>query len=62
VYWLVMPALHDTFAPRGWIEIGIWLGFAGLFGLSVSRFYGRYSMLPIKDPYLRESVNWRFWE
>jgi hypothetical protein len=62
LYWLVMPAMHETFAPSVWMEIGIWLGFAGIFGLTVSRFYGKYSILPIKDPYLLESANWRFWE
>jgi hypothetical protein len=62
IYWLVMPAMHETFAPTVWMEIGIWLGFAGIFGLTVSRFYSRYSVLPVKDPYMLESANWRFWE
>jgi hypothetical protein len=62
IYWMVMPALHRTFVPISWMEIGIFLGFAGLFGLSVTRFYTRNPLLPYRDPYLLESVNWRFWE
>jgi hypothetical protein len=62
IYWMMLPALHPTFAPLGWMEIGVFLGFTGLFGLSVTKFYTRFNVLPIQDPHLLESANWRFWE
>lgn len=62
IYWMVMPALHPHFMAVNWMEIGIFLGFAGIFGLSVMRFYTRHSVLAYRDPYILESVNWRFWE
>ncbi len=62
LYWLVMPTYSESLVPLGWMEIGIWLGFAGLFGLAVSRFYAKYSILAWRDPRVLESANWRFWE
>jgi hypothetical protein len=61
-YWMTMPATFPELLPIGWMEIGTWLLFAGLFGLSLIWFYGRYSLLAIRDPRLLDSVNWRFWE
>jgi hypothetical protein len=61
-YWMVMPSLSKHFVAFGWMEIGIFLGFAGLFGLTVSRFYSRYPVLAARDPRILQSVNWRFWE
>lgn len=62
IYWMTMPAMSATFVPMAWMEIGIWLMFAGLFGLSVTSFYSKYSLLAVHDPRLLASVNWRFWD
>lgn len=56
LYWLVAPAYAEN-ARFGWQEIGIFMGFLGLFGLTVSRFYSRHPLVPIKDPYLVDGVN-----
>lgn len=56
LYWNVAPAFIEH-ARFGWPEIGIFAGFAGLFGLTVSRFYSRHPLVPIKDPYLVDGVN-----
>lgn len=56
LYWLVAPA-YTEHARFGWQEIGIFMGFLGLFGLTVSRFYSRHPLVPLKDPYLVEGVN-----
>jgi hypothetical protein len=53
--WIIQPEFFK--GPKfGWIEIGIFLGFLGLFGTAVSRFMGRTSIVPIGDPRLVESV------
>lgn len=62
VYWMVMPTLRSTFVPIGWLEIGTLALFAGIFGLCLSRFYARHSVLAARDPRILQSVNWRFWE
>jgi len=62
IYWMIMPSLHPQIVLIGWMEIGIFLGFAGIFGLAVTRFYARHSVLAYRDPYILESANWRFWE
>lgn len=53
--WLVQPEFfHD--GPRiGWIEIGVTLGFMGLFGTMMMRFLGRQSVMAIGEPKLAES-------
>lgn len=56
LYWNVAPAFIEN-ARLGWPEFGIFAGFIGLFGLTVSRFYSRHPLVPVKDPYLVEGVN-----
>ncbi|PIR21547.1 MAG: molybdopterin oxidoreductase [Deltaproteobacteria bacterium CG11_big_fil_rev_8_21_14_0_20_47_16] len=56
LYWQVAPA-YSEFARLGWQELGIFVGFLGLFGLTVSRFYSRHPLVPMKDPYLLDGVN-----
>lgn len=56
LYWLVAPAYVEQ-ARLGWQEIGIFAGFAGAFGLTVSRFYSRHPLVPVRDPYLVDGVN-----
>ncbi|OGQ21391.1 MAG: hypothetical protein A3I05_02180 [Deltaproteobacteria bacterium RIFCSPLOWO2_02_FULL_44_10] len=56
IYWLVFPTFFD--APVfGWIEIGLFIGFAGLFFLSVGSFFTRVSPVAVKDPYLAEGLH-----
>jgi hypothetical protein len=62
IFWMVRPSVSGSAPVIGWIEIGTFLGFAGLFGLAVSWFYGKYSVLASRDPRIIESANWRFWE
>lgn len=38
IYWVVAPMFKATLVIPNWVEIGIFLGFAGLFGMAVSRF------------------------
>lgn len=59
VYWLVVPVFRETPTLFSWAELGIGLGFVGLFGLSLAWFYRRYSILPIGDPRLSASTNWQ---
>jgi hypothetical protein len=44
------------------MEIGMILGFAGVFGLAVSRFYEKHPIVAAGDPRAIESANWKFWE
>lgn len=62
LFWLIMPTYSEHVVFPGWIEIGTWLFFAGLFGLAVSRFYSKHSVLAARDPRILESANWRMWD
>ncbi|MBI2346045.1 MAG: hypothetical protein HYV03_04010 [Deltaproteobacteria bacterium] len=56
-YWLVIPRFAERGPIFGMPEIGIFVGFAGLFGLAVSTFLGRVPIVPRRDPRIMESVN-----
>lgn len=56
VYWLVYPNFNDNHVVFGWAEIGIFLGFLGLFMQAVTRFLSKHNTIPQKDPYLKESL------
>ena len=44
----------------GWISIGTYLGFAGLFALVVATALSRAKLIPPNHPYLEESLNHKF--
>ena len=44
----------------GWIEAGMFLGYAGLFALVVATYLSRTKILPVNHPYLEESLKHRF--
>lgn len=62
IFWLSMPSNHPELVMIGWMEIGILAMFAGLFGIVVSRWMSKHSLIPVGDPRVLASVNWRFWE
>jgi hypothetical protein len=59
VYWTVVPVFKEIPSLLSWAEIGIGLGFAGLFGLSLTWFFKKNSILPVGDPRIKASVNWQ---
>lgn len=56
IYWMVYPLLGEK-PLFGWQEIGITVGFLGLFVLSVVWFLQRFPPVALKDPRLLEGVN-----
>lgn len=57
VIWMVQPQFFKDGPHIGWIEIGSFLGFLGLFGLVVVRFLGKHSIVAVGDPRLEEAVH-----
>ncbi len=41
-----------------WLEALVWLGFAGVFAMSVAWALSRWNIIPTKDPRLLESMQW----
>jgi hypothetical protein len=56
VLWMVQPEFFKEGPVVGPLEIGIALGFLGLFGLCVSRFLAKNNIVAVGDPRLKESV------
>jgi hypothetical protein len=44
----------------GWIEAGMFLGYAGLFALIVVTTLSKAKIIPVNHPYLEESLNHKF--
>lgn len=55
--WLVQPQFFADRPHLTWVELGVTLGFIGMFGLAVTRFLSRNSVVAIGDPRLSESVH-----
>jgi len=59
-YWLIMPAIHTSFFVPSWVEVGVFLGFLGIFGLMATRYLSRHPMVPIGDPKFLNSMTGRY--
>ena len=59
LYLLIGPVVSPVKPAFGWIELGVFLGFAGIFGWTLFRFLGKHSILAHRDPNLLASVNWK---
>ena len=56
IYWLVYPNFYDGVPMFGFWEIGMFLGFAGLFLMTMVKFMTKNSLVPINDPRMHEAV------
>ena len=54
--WLIQPQFFETGPRFTFGDIGVWLGFLGVFGLMITRFYKKNNVVRMNDPYLPESV------
>ncbi len=55
-YWVIYPAFSPEHAVLSWNEIGVALGFLGLFGWRVQSFLSRHPVAPHGDPDFAASV------
>jgi hypothetical protein len=56
-YWLVYPNLNNNQILLSWQEVGVFLGFLGLFLWSLVRFLSTHNLVPIRDPRREESIH-----
>jgi hypothetical protein len=57
IHWMVYPNLDNSQYLFGWQEVGIFLGFLGVFLASVMGFLAKNNLVPIRDPRLEESIH-----
>lgn len=55
-YWMIYPAFSPERAVLSWNEIGVGLGFLGLFGWKIQSFLSRHPVAPHGDPDYAASV------
>lgn len=56
IYWLVYPNFYEGVPKFGFWEIGMFLGFAGLFLMTMVKFMTKNSLVPVNDPRMHEAV------
>lgn len=56
LYWLVYPNFFEGELQFGFWEIGMFLGFAGLFLMTLTRFMTKNSLVAVGDPRLHEAL------
>jgi len=56
LYWLILPAFSPERVVLGWPELGVSLGFLGLFGWTVLGFLARHPVAAHGDPFFENSV------
>ena len=56
LYWVVYPNYKDH-VVFSWMEVGVFIGFLGVFLFLVSRFLGKHNLVPVKDPRIHESLS-----
>ncbi len=57
IYWLVYPNFFEGKPTFGFMEVAVFIGFAGLFLNSLVRFFSKNSLVALKDPRLHEALN-----
>ncbi len=56
LYWMIYPNFNEGQLVFSFWEIFIFLGFLGLFVLSLLRFFSQNKLVPMKDPRLQEAL------
>lgn len=59
LHWLIYPNFNDHSVLFSFWEVAIFAGFAGSFGLVVTRFLSKNSLVPMNDVFLQESADHR---
>lgn len=57
-YVIIMPELASTYVPFSMMDVGIFLGFLGLYGICVQHFLTKYPFIPVSHPLTRGSLDW----
>jgi len=57
LYLMIMPPLVGTESVAGLWEFGVMVGTAALFALLFLRILGKAPLVPLRDPYLAESLH-----
>jgi hypothetical protein len=54
--WMIQPQIFPNAPVFAVGDIGVWIGFIGVFGFTVLNFYRKNDLVAMKDPYLADSV------
>ncbi len=57
LYWMIFPKFYPEAPVFGWMEVGLFAGFAGLFFLTVGSYLSRVSVVAIRDPRIEEALH-----
>lgn len=56
IYWMAMPVLHKNGVVLHWLDAATWLALFGTVAFVFVNRLGKHSLIPVRDPYLAESL------
>jgi hypothetical protein len=57
LYWLIIPYLSPAGISFSVWDLGLFIGFLGCFAFMVRRFLSQHNTVPVKDPFLHETLH-----
>lgn len=57
IYWMVYPNFNDNEVHFGFYEVALFAGFAGLFLISMFKFFAKNKPVAVKDPRMHEAIS-----
>jgi hypothetical protein len=57
LFWLVVPYFSPEKFSLSIFDLGLFLGFLGFFAFTVRRFLSKHHTVPVKDPFLHETLH-----
>jgi len=57
MYWLIVPYFSPEKFSLSVFDLGLFLGFLGFFAFAVRRFFSKHNTVPVKDPFLHETLH-----
>jgi hypothetical protein len=57
IYWLVYPNFNENHVVVDFYTVGMLLGFLGILGLTMIKFYQKYGLVALKDPRMEEALH-----
>lgn len=57
-YIVIMPEISPAGIPFGIVEVGLFLGFLGVYALSIFAFMGKFPYIPVSHPQTQNRTDW----
>lgn len=57
-YMIIIPEISPSIIPFGIVDVGLFLGFLGIYALSILNFMSKYPYIPVSHPQTQNRTDW----